>query len=165
MMIERHYDDEALIALMESDRLRSDAHLPACQSCSEKLESYQLIADALHDGETWDTRDARDQAVPSTIANLRAFADRMTADDTQAEIYLQDLLAGPREQWMPRLREHPEWRTAGVVRKLVAATPRTLWTTPPDALELGALATEIADHLEPNVYSSNVVSRLRGNAW
>lgn len=165
MMIERHYDDEALIALMESDRLRTDVHLPSCAPCSEKLESFQMIADALRDRDTWDTRETRSEPVPATIANLRSFADRMTSEDAQAEIILESLLAGAREEWMPRLREHPEWRTAGVVRKLSAAIDRAIDAMPSDAVEMTALSTEIADHLDPASHSSDTVVRLRGVAW
>ena len=43
MMLERHYDDEALISLMETDRLHSDAHLPSCTSCSEKIETFRIL--------------------------------------------------------------------------------------------------------------------------
>src|SRR5688572_26897601 len=115
MMVERHYDDEALISLMETDRAQSDSHLPDCAPCSEKLESFRMIADALEDGDVWDTRELRTEPPAASIARLRAFADQMSFEDTQAESILRELLAGPREEWMPRLRIHPEWRTAGVV--------------------------------------------------
>ena len=72
-MIERHYTDEALISLIETNRAAADRHLPACEPCSAKIESFRMIADALCDQETWD-RPAR-EPVPATIANLRAFAE------------------------------------------------------------------------------------------
>jgi tetratricopeptide (TPR) repeat protein len=165
MMVERHYDDESLIALLEADRIRADAHLPACTVCNEKLESFRMISDALHDRDVWDTRELTLAPVPSTITNLRSFADRMSAEDTAATRILPELLAGPRESWMPRLREHPEWRTAGVVRALVAAVPNAMMTMPPDALEMTALSTEIADHLDPAVSGAATVDRVRAAAW
>lgn len=165
MMVERHYDDEALIAILETDRTRSDAHLPSCTVCNEKLESFRTISGALRDNAVWDTRELRLDPVPSTIAFLRSFADRMADEDTAAARILPELLAGPREQWMPRLRRHPEWRTAGMVRALVAATTDVLMTMPPDALEMTALSTEIADHLDPAVSGAATVARVRGAAW
>ena len=165
MMVERHYDDEALIAILEADRVRSDAHLPECTVCNEKLESFRLISGALTDNDVWDTRELRLDPVPSTIATLRAFADRMSAEDTEAARILPELLAGSREEWMPRLRAHPEWRTAGVVRALVAAMPKILATMPPDALEITGLSTEIADHLDPAACGTATVARVRGAAW
>lgn len=162
-MIERHYTDEALIALIETNRAAADRHLPDCQPCSAKIESFRMIADALCDQEAWD-RPAT-EPVPATIANLRAFADRMTDEDSRAETILQELLAGSREEWMPRLNEHPEWRTAGVVRKLIAQVYATVVAMPPDAVEMTSLATDIAEELAPSAYPSDTVARLRGAAW
>lgn len=164
-MVERHYDDEALITLIEADRAGSDPHLPSCIVCREKLDTFRTISDVLHEGDVWDTQVVRRDPVPETIANLRAFADRMAFEDTAAEAILPELLAGSREEWMPRLMAHPEWRTAGVVRRLVAATTPAVMTMPPDALEMTALSTEIADHLDPAAFTSDTVAHLRGSAW
>lgn len=161
----RHYDDEALIFLMETNLARADDHLPSCPVCAEKLESFRMIAGALEESDVWDSRALQPEPVQSTISNLRAFADRMSFEDTLAEPILRELLAGAREEWMPRLQQHPEWRTAGVVRKLVEETTRILMTVPPDAMEMTALSTEIADHLDPTTFSSDTVARLRGAAW
>lgn len=165
MMIERHYDDEALIALIESDRADSDEHLPSCEPCSEKIESFRLISEALEDGDVWDTRAVRMEAVPSTIATLRAFADRMTDEDTRADAILKDLLLGNREEWLPRLQHNPEWRTAGVVRKLIDAAYGAVVSMPPDAVAMTDMATEIAEELEPKDFPSDTIARLRGSAW
>ncbi len=165
MMVERHYDDESLIAMMEADRVRGDDHLPSCTVCNEKLESFRTISTALHDNAIWDTREVRTDPNPNTIATLRTFADRMSAEDTAATHILPELLAGPREEWMPRLREHPEWRTAGVVRGLVGRTIAVMMSMPPDALEMTALSTEIADHLDPVTTGAPTVARVRAAAW
>lgn len=165
MMIERHYDEEALIALLETNRAATDTHLPSCPPCFSKLESFQMIADAMRDRDVWDTREVRTEAVPATITTLRTFADRMTADDVQADQILPELLAGPRETWMPRLQEHPEWRTAGVVRRLLARAYDAVMTMPPDAVEMTAISTDIAEHLDPGTHPSDTVARLRGAAW
>ena len=161
-MIERHYTDEALISLIETNRAASDRHLPSCEPCSAKIESFQMIADALCDQETWAPAS---EPVAATIANLRAFADRMTDEDSRAEMILQELLAGSREEWMPRLNEHPEWRTAGVVRKLIAQAYTAVVTMPPDAVETMTIATEIAEQLNPTDHPSDTIARLRGAAW
>jgi tetratricopeptide (TPR) repeat protein len=165
MMIERHYDEEALMALLETDRAASDTHLLSCTPCAEKLESFQMIADAMRDRDVWDTREVRTEAIPATIATLRAFADRMTAEDAAADLILPELLAGSRETWMGRLHEHPEWRTAGVVRRLLVRAYDAVMTMPPDAVEITAVATEIAEHLDAAAELSDTVARLRGAAW
>jgi tetratricopeptide (TPR) repeat protein len=164
-MIERHYDDEALVTMLDAGAHASDPHLGACGECSEKLDSFRLVVDALHDAATWDKRDLSDAPNPRTIATLRSFADTMAAEDSAAEAYLADLLAGPREGWMTKLRAHPEYRTAGTVRKLIAATDRALDTMPADAVEITALATEIAEHLDPATHRPDTLARLRGAAW
>lgn len=164
-MIERHYDDEALIALIENNRDAADLHLPNCPPCSAKIESFRMISDALCEQDLWDTRPPASDPVPATIANLRAFADQMSDEDTRAEAILQELLAGSREEWLPRLNEHPEWRMAGVVRKLIAKTYAMVVSMPPDAVEMMAVATNIAEQLDPADYPSSTVARLRGAAW
>jgi tetratricopeptide (TPR) repeat protein len=165
-MIERHYEDEVLISLLESNRAASDHHLPACEPCSSRIESFRMIADALADQDVWDDREIRTESGPAaTIANLRAFADRMSDEDTRAEAFLQELLAGSRDEWMPRLHEHPEWRTAGVVRKLVDRSYTTVMAMPPDAVEMTSVATTIARELDPADHPSDTIPRLRGSAW
>jgi tetratricopeptide (TPR) repeat protein len=164
-MIERHYDEEALIALLESRREATDAHLTSCPPCTGKLASFRTIAGALRDADVWDSRELRTEAVPATIATLRAFADRMADEDTRAEAVLAELLAGERDTWMPRLQEHPEWRTAGVARNLIEAATRAIDVMPPDAVELTALATDVADQLDPAQFPSDTSPRLRGAAW
>lgn len=162
---ERHYDDEALICLMDAERADSDGHVAACAACRDKLEAFRMVADALGDASVWDNGMLDPKPVASTIASLRAFADQMTAEDEHAERYVADLLDGPRETWARTLRHHPEYRTAGVVRKLLAAADRAIDTMPPDAVEITALATDIAGQLDPADYPSDTVARLRGAAW
>jgi tetratricopeptide (TPR) repeat protein len=165
MIIERHYDDEALIALMENERDRRDAHLPECEPCSEKVKSFRTVAAALAHRDVWDTRALSTEPSTSTIRTLRAFADRMSYEDAQAETYVNELLAGPRDEWMPRLEQHPEWRTAGVVRRLLGMTTPAVLQNPLDGLEMCIVATNIADGLDPAAFSSDTAARLRGQAW
>jgi tetratricopeptide (TPR) repeat protein len=164
-MVERHYDDESLISLMEMNRAGSDTHLPSCEQCSGKLQSVRMLAGTLRDRTVWETRPLSEEPNRNTIATLRAFANRMADEDTRAETYLRDLLEGPRETWMAKLNVHPEYRTAGVVRKLIAAASRAVDTMPPDAVEMTGLAVEIADQLDPATLPSDAASRLSGQAW
>lgn len=163
MMIERHYDDEALIALIENNRAVTDAHIPSCAPCSGKVESFRMIAECLGDADVWDTRELRTEAVPATIATLRAFADRMVDEDARAALILPELLAGSREEWMPRLLLHPEWRTAGVVRGLLRIAYDAVMQMPPDAVAMTWMATDIAENLPTP--PTNTLAQLRGAAW
>lgn len=158
MVEEKHYDDDSLIALAATE-FAADDHLSACGECRERLDTFRLIADALRDEATWDDRSLHEAPVPETIATLRGFADRMAIEDAEAATFLPELLSGSREAWKPNLDRHPEWRTAGTVRKLLEAVPAARDTMPRDAVELTALATEIADHLPA------ATPQLRGAAW
>ncbi|HVR40278.1 MAG TPA: tetratricopeptide repeat protein [Thermoanaerobaculia bacterium] len=165
MIIERHYDDESLIALLDSPDgfalAQRDPHLTSCASCAELFASYRAIANVLGDEAMWDFRDLREEPVEETITMLRAFADSMAREDAAALAHVAELLAGSRETWMGKLLAHPEYRTAGTVRKLIAATDRAIDTMPPDALEITRLAVEIAEHLE----DSEPAAKLRAAAW
>jgi len=165
MMVERHYNDEALIAIMEAGRVFSDAHLPSCAACNEKLESFRTISGVLRGGDVWDTREVAPAPAARTIATLRAFANRMAADDGAASKILPLLLAGARDEWMPRLEQHPEWWTAGVARGLIAATVNVMMSMPPDALAMTALSTAIAERLDESDHDAQTLARLRAQSW
>ncbi|HYC60344.1 MAG TPA: hypothetical protein VEK79_12345 [Thermoanaerobaculia bacterium] len=66
---------------------------------------------------------------------------------------------------MPRLQHNPEWRTAGVVRKLIDASYAAVVSMPPDAVAMTEIATHIAEGLEPKDHPSDTIARLRGSAW
>lgn len=163
-MMQRHYDDEALIALLESDRAAEDTHIPGCPVCSEKVESFRMIADCLADADVWDTRELPMDAVPSTVATLRAFATRMEDEDARAAAILPQLLSGERETWQGRLGEHPEWRTAGLVRALIARASDAVMQVPLDGLEMTRLATDVAGVLDATDHPQ-AMAQLRGAAW
>ena len=168
MISEVHYSDETLIAMLEAgdeEAIKRNQHLASCNTCRDGLEQYRAIVDTLGCEAAWDYRELRSEPDHTTVANLRAFATSMEREDEDAETYVAALLEGARETWMPRLRAHPEWRTAGVVRKLVADAYTALTKLPLDGVEMTSLAIEIADHLVEEVYPKDTVARLRGHAW
>src|SRR5205823_1433677 len=144
MMTEPHYDEEVLIALLEEgdETLGRDPHIAACAACSKTLASVREIADCLKSPDVWNATEI--SAEPN--ANVLAFLDRaqtdMRTEDAAAEKFVHTLLAQPREAWTPTLHAHPEWRTAGMVRNLIAATD-AIKRTPPDVLEITKFAIEI----------------------
>lgn len=166
MRAEHHYDDESLIALLESGNdVSLDPHLLSCDSCSEVATTLRQIAGALKEEDVWDQRELDETAQPETIGALRGYASEMSREDSFAAAHLSTLLAGPRDKWMTNLTAHPELRTAGMVRALIGATDHALDTMPPDAIAIIALATEIADHLPTSAYATDTVAKLRGAAW
>jgi len=168
MISEVHYTDETLIAMLESgdeDAISHNQHLASCQTCRDGLEQYRAIVNILGREAARDYCDLKDEPEPATVAALRAFATNMQREDDEAETYVAALLDGSRETWMPRLNAHPEWRTAGVVRKLVADAYGALTRMPLDGVEMTSLAIEIADHLVEETYPKDTVARVRGHAW
>ena len=161
-MINRHYDDESLIAMMGVPDASDDPHVPGCPDCAGRIESFGAIASMLAEAETWDMRELSEEPRAETVATLRAFASRMQREDEAAVSLVERLLAGPREVWTQSLRRHPECRTAGVVRRLLTLAYDAVVTMPPDAVEMTALATEIADHLD---VQGTTLAQLRGSAW
>jgi len=168
MISEVHYSDEGLIAMLEAGdeaAIKRNQHLASCITCRDGLEQYRAIVDTLGCEAAWDYQERKSDPDPTTVANLRAFASSMAREDEEAETYVAALLEGARETWMPRLRTHPEWRTAGVVRKLVGDAFGALTKLPLDGVEMTSLAIEIADHLVEQSYPSDTVARVRGHAW
>lgn len=167
MMAEPHYDEEALIALLEAgdESLSRDPHIATCTACSKTLASVREIADCLKSADVWDTTEISPDPNPNVLAFLDRAQTEMRAEDAAAEPWLRELLAQPREAWAAALHAHPEWRTAGMVRKLIGATDRAIETMPPDAVEITALAVDIAEALPPARYGDSTVLRLRGHAW
>ncbi|HEY4643064.1 MAG TPA: tetratricopeptide repeat protein [Thermoanaerobaculia bacterium] len=164
-----HYTDENLIAMLEAgdeEAIKRNPHLATCESCSQSLDEYRAIVNVLGDEAAWSCHDLKlSEPDPSTVTALRSFATSMQREDDEAVAYVAAMLEGARETWMPRLRAHPEWRTAGVVRKLVGDAYPALTKLPLDGVEMTSLATEIADHLVDAAYPRDTVPRLRGHAW
>jgi len=158
-----HYDEEQLIELFErgEQAVARDPHVRACRTCADTVTSIAQFSESLKSPDVWEGPELSPDPNPQVLATLRAAQQRMRTEDEQAEAQVKELLAGPRESWMPRLQEHPEWRTAGMVRKLIASTDRAIETMPPDALEIANLAVRIAEGLESAIYGSAEVEALR----
>jgi tetratricopeptide (TPR) repeat protein len=168
-MVDRHYDDEALISLLEAahiDPMEKDPHLRVCGECRETLGVLRSLSVTMKDDAVWDRPEPGvDLPVAQTIVTLRVFADGMAHEDSIAEGVLREVLAADRTTWAARLQSRPQHRTAGMVRLLLAAADRAIDTMPPDALVLTALATDIAEGLDADCYPSDTVAKLRGAAW
>lgn len=163
MMIEQHYDEEVLAGFLAEpiDSTARDRHLAGCSLCKQTLNSIRDTAGLLKQPDVWNRESFSSAPRPETLAFLRNVQRTMTDEDAAAEVYVKQLLAGSRETWAPRLAEHPKWRTAGVVRKLIAATDRYNFSSPLDAVELTRIGTEIAESL-PSYPSRD---SLMADAW
>ncbi len=166
MMIEQHYDEEVLAGFLAEpvDSATRDRHLAGCSLCKQTLSSIRQTAGLLKQPDVWNSESFSTAPYPDTLAFLRNMQQTMADEDAIAEVYVKQLLTGSRETWSRRLAEHPEWRTAGVVRKLIAATDRAIDVMPSDAVEITRLAVDITGHLRSSSSTEDTV-RLRGNAW
>jgi tetratricopeptide (TPR) repeat protein len=162
MMVERHYDDEALVALLHSgDEAARDAHLSACRACAETLESYRAIAEVLGEQAVWDLSEPSEESAARGVASLRAVAAEMESEDVRAERLVDEMLKFPRQWWTSTVLSDERYQMTGFVRRLISVSEAKLDTMPPDAVELAAAAiavTEIIDGGEP-------LQQLRGAAY
>lgn len=166
MRAEQHYDEEVLVSFVDSpDAMKQDAHLASCATCRESLEAYRETAEILADAAVWNEQQLSEAPNPATIATLRAFADRLGREEAEAEAVLAEMLRTSRESWLPQIEAHPEWRTVGMVRRLIKSVERAVQTMPPDAVELGRVATAIADAFDRATYDADVIDKTRGAAW
>ncbi len=167
MSVSQHYEPEALIALLdhEPNAGSRDEHVASCAACAELLDEYRSMVSCLGDESVWNTAPLCEEPVPATISALRTAAEAARREDYLAEAFVSKLTTGPRDEWMPRLLADANYRTAGVVRELFAASDAVSLKSPGDDLELTRLSTEIADHLDPAQHPAGVVARLRGSAW
>jgi tetratricopeptide (TPR) repeat protein len=166
MMIEQHYDEEVLAGFLgePADSAARDRHLAGCSLCKKTLNSIRNTATLLKQPDVWARESFAGAPRSETLAFLRNLQRTMADEDAAAEVYVRQLLARSRDTWAGRLAEHPEWRTAGVVRKLIAATEQAIDIMPADAVEITRMAVDIAEHLGSGA-GTNEIFRLRGNSW
>jgi tetratricopeptide (TPR) repeat protein len=164
MMVEQHYDDEVLAAFLDetTDAVIEDKHLSSCTLCTETLGYLRSTSTLLKRGPIWDAKPLPNRPPAESIAKLRALSAKMKEEDEIAEARVKQLLAGSRETWAPTLREHPEWHTAGLVRRLIAATDRYNYTAPVDAVELTGCIVEVVSDSTIDAVSNG---RLSAEAW
>jgi tetratricopeptide (TPR) repeat protein len=168
MTSEGHYDEEVLIALLDEggeEALDRDPHIAACKTCSQTAASVRELADVLKSPDVWTPTEISPEPKPEVLAFVTHAQSDLRTEDAAAEEWVRSLLTQPRETWAPTLHAHPEWRTVGVVRKLIEASYRAIETAPPEALDLTTLATEVAESLDPTRYGHSTTARHRGHAW
>jgi tetratricopeptide (TPR) repeat protein len=149
MMIEQHYDEEVLAGFLDEpmDMTARDKHLDNCSLCKRTLQSMRDTVVLLKKPAVWERQRLSNSPRPETLAFLRNVQTTMKDEDAEAERNVALLLAGSRETWAVRLDEHPEWRTGGLVRKLIGATDRFNFDSPLDAVELTRIMAGVAEAL------------------
>ena len=166
MIIEQHYDDEILIGLLESgDDAARDKHVSSCHTCAGALESLRAVTTGLQEATVWDERELPETPNRQIKNAIRGFAAALSAEDREAESIVRQLLAANSDRSRAMLQRNPEWRTAGVVRRILTAVDDVNFTDPKRAVDLTVLATDIAESLDPAEYPADTVMKLRATAW
>lgn len=99
------------------------------------------------------------------LVEVATFAERVR-DEEQAAMALCDaLLTGPAAWWQQRLRQSRDACTAGVVRQLLERMRSLLGSSPAKALQVTALAIEVANALDVTAYPCDYVITLRARAY
>lgn len=159
-----HFDDEALFHYAEGTSPIAQeiaGHLSACVECASEVGSHQEIVDALQNEDAWgDDAPAPRQFVVDVIG----FAERARVEEEQAKQFCDDVLTGPASWWSTRLRRTPAAFTAGLVKELLQRMRSTLETTPASALQITALAIDVANELDVSTYPCDYVIKLRAQA-
>src|SRR5205085_9079156 len=126
------------------DAVSRDKHLATCGLCQRTLHSLRTTAQTLTEPAVWDKTTISTTPRPDTLAFLRGLQKNMADEDALASVWIKELLAGPRETWAPRLEQHPEWQTGGMVRRLIDGLEAAVGTVPEDALMMADLAVRIS---------------------
>ena len=114
---ERHYDDEALMALAAAGpaETASDLHLRACRPCAQTFETLRGMTASMQDATVWEPRLVNEEPRQETIDLLRK---------KQAEVWVTRLLREPVERWDALLSSRPHWQTSEMVLAMVGEAER-----------------------------------------
>jgi tetratricopeptide (TPR) repeat protein len=162
-----HFDDESLFEYVEGTSPMAseiESHVSSCRQCAkEVVEQRQMLA-TLADSEVWQAIPATATAPRQFIVNVAAFAERARMEEESAALLCEQILSGPPAWWQQRLRKSESAMTAGVVKQLLERMRALLGSSPANALQVTALAIEVANTLDVSEYPCDYVIKLRAQA-
>ncbi len=103
-----HYDEEALFEYVEgTSSIAGDieSHVLGCDLCSSEVGEQRAMIAELASGELWANAPA--PAPRQFVVNVAAFAERARREEEDAVAICDELLAGPSNWWVQRLRNMP----------------------------------------------------------
>lgn len=159
-----HYDDESLFQYVEgSSPIASEieSHLSACGECATEIGEHRELIATLGEEQTWQPQEP---APRQFIVNVIAFAQRARLEDEQAVAQCDQVLTGPASWWRQRMRNMQGVYTGGMVKQLLERMRSYIESSPASALQVTALAHEIADALDVSQYPCDYVIKLRAQA-
>ena len=162
-----HFDDESLFEYVEGTSPRASeiaSHVASCSQCAEEVGEQREMMTALSDGEVWQAAPVPPPAPRQFIVNVAAFAERARLEDERAVILCEEILSGPTAWWKQRLRKSEAAMTGGMVKQLLERMRTMLDSSPANALQVTALAIEVANTLDVSEYPCDYVIKLRAQA-
>ncbi|MEA2465684.1 MAG: hypothetical protein QOJ98_3431, partial [Acidobacteriota bacterium] len=157
-----HYDEETLFEYVEgTSPIAGDieSHVTGCDLCSAEVGEHRAMIAELAARDVWEQAPA--PAPRQFVVNVAAFADRARREEEDAVAICDELLAGPSNWWVQRLRNTPQACTAGVARQLLTRWRQMVHNAPASALQVTALAIQVANMLDIAEYPCDYVLKLR----
>ena len=159
-----HFDDESLFEYVEGTSPKASeiaSHVSSCAECAREVGEQRQMMTALEDSEVWEPVPSAPPAPRQFIVNVAAFAERVRLEDERAAILCEDILSGPPAWWKQRLRKTEGAITAGMVKQLLDRMRTLVESSPVHALQVTALAIEVANTLDVSEYPCDYVIKLR----
>lgn len=160
-----HFDDDALFRYAEGTSPIAgeiESHTVSCDECSHRVGGHRSIVEALRSEEVWE---AEPPAPRQFILDVVAFAHRAKEEESRARELCDEILTGPSSWWPQRLRKADDAYTAGMVKELLERMRQLLETSPANALQVTALAIDVANALDVTQYPCDYVVKLRAQSF
>jgi tetratricopeptide (TPR) repeat protein len=162
-----HFDDESLFEYVEGTSPKASeiaSHVSSCRECAREVGEQRAMMATLANGEVWEPAPVTSPSPRQFIVNVAAFAERARLEDERAAILCEEILSGPPTWWKQRLRKSEGAITAGMVKQLLDRMRTLVETNPANALQVTALAIEVANTLDVSEYPCDYVIKLRAQA-
>ena len=160
-----HYDDQALFEYVEGTSSISSAiesHVSSCERCSAEVGEQREMIAHIASSDVWVETPA---APRQFVIDVIAFAEQARNEEQEAVALCDAILTGPAAWWPQRLRQSTRAHTGGMVKELLERMRSTLGSSPSNALQITALAIEIANTLDIAAYPCDYVIKLRAQAY
>lgn len=121
------------------------------------------VIEALRAEDVWEAEPAPPPR--QLVFDVVAFATRAKAEEQSARALCDEILTGPSSWWPQRLAKAEAAFTAGMVKELLERMRQLLERSPANALQVTAMAIEIAHALDIAAYPCDYVVKLRAQAY
>jgi tetratricopeptide (TPR) repeat protein len=158
-----HYTSDELLAYLAAndaivDLEEIETHLKTCKGCRERLRLVEEDYLRISDPAVWS--EALDGPPAERLAEYLAIHRRILDEDAAAEIIFATLVTLPQETWLEHLAAAPGARTAGMMRRLIAAARANEESEPRAALAILDIAEALSVFVEDHEARTNALLQL-----